>query len=209
LDWWDTAPVAQRQGVAQLWGEKFLLFVGRHVYYKGLPVLLEAIQDSDLRLVVVGDGPLRSRWEADTRRRALQERVRFVGEVDAEQLRALLRTCTALVLPSTASSETFGIVQLEAMACRRPVVAARASRGVASVLRDGETGFLVEPGAVAPLRAALLRLWEDPGLCATMGRNGRDRVEAFYSETAVLDRWEALFDDVIGAGAARPPRTSR
>jgi len=209
LEWWDDAPARQRQAMARLWGERFLLFVGRHVYYKGVPVLLEALQGTDLRLVVAGDGPLRSRWEAEAGRRGVADRVRFCGEVDQEQLRALLHTCTALVLPSTAPSETFGVVQLEAMACRRPVVTTSASPGMASVPRDGETGFVVPPGDVVEVRGALGSLWEDPALARRMGGAGRERVEAFYSETAVMDRWERLFEGVVRSADATPRRRSR
>lgn len=208
LEWWNDAPVRQRQAMAQLWGERFLLFVGRHVYYKGLPVLLEALEDTDLRLVVAGDGPLRGRWEADARRRGVADRVRFCGPVDDEALRALLHTCTALVLPSTEASETFGVVQLEAMACRKPVVTTTASPGMASVQVDGETGLLVPPRDARALRAALVGLWDDPARARQMGRAGRDRAEAFYSETAVMDRWEALLGEVVRAADATPRRRS-
>ncbi len=176
---------------------RYYLFVGRMVYYKGLDVLLAALKEEEMPLAVVGDGPLRRRWEALSRRWGLQERVRFLGEVGSDRLDTLYRSCHALVLPSTAPSETFGLVQLEAMARGRPVVAARASGGVASVQEDGVTGLLVPPGDAPALRDALRALWDDPGQAGRMGEAARRRVRTHFDERTSIDRLAALLERAV------------
>jgi rhamnosyl/mannosyltransferase len=198
------APAAEVQSWSARLGERFLLFVGRLVYYKGLDVLLEAMVENDLRLVVVGDGPMRARWEARAAELGVAERVRFLGAPDDQELRAIYHASTALVLPSTAPSETFGLVQLEAMACGKPVIAARASGGVASVHVEGETGLLVPPGDAPALRAALLRVWTDPQCAGALGAAGRARVEALFHGARMAERLEAVLKSA--AASRRAPQ---
>lgn len=194
VEWLRAAPPAEVRNWTVRLGERFLLFVGRLVYYKGLDVLLEALVGTQLQLVVVGDGPMRARWERRTAELQLLERVRFLGAIDDVALRAIYHASTALVLPSTAASETFGLVQLEAMACGKPVVAARASGGVASVHVEGETGLLVPPGDARALRAALVRVWTDPEWADALGSAGRSRVEAFFHGAHLSGRLESVLE---------------
>jgi rhamnosyl/mannosyltransferase len=183
---------------------RYFLFVGRLVYYKALETLLAALRDSEFRLLVAGEGPMRRRWEGFVAEHGLAAQVRFLGECEESHLRRLLRSCVALVLPSDAASETFGLVQLEAMASRRPVVAARASGGVESVTVDRETGLLVPPKDVMALRQALAMLWCDDGLADRLGEAGRRRLEASFSLAQMLDRTEALYTRVVSGRRMAP-----
>jgi phosphatidylinositol alpha-1,6-mannosyltransferase len=83
--------------------------------------------------------------------------------------------------------EGFGLVFLEANACGRPVVGARAG-GVTDAIRDGETGLLVPPGDPPALAAALVRLLADPGLAARLGQQGRAYVEREGNWDRVAER---------------------
>jgi glycosyltransferase involved in cell wall biosynthesis len=192
VQWLREAPAGPVARWHELLGERFLLFVGRHVYYKGLPVLLQALRGTDVPLAVAGDGPMRTRWEALTAALGLQGQVTFLGDLSDEELRALYHACTALVLPSTASSEAFGIVQLEAMACGRPVIASRASGGVASVHVAGETGLLVPARDPQALRTAITTLWDDPRLTERMGAAAQARVTAFFDAKRLIGRLELV-----------------
>jgi glycosyltransferase involved in cell wall biosynthesis len=100
------------------------------------------------------------------------------------------------VLPSTTAAETFGIVQLEAMACAKPVINTALPTGVPEVSRDGVTGFTVAPGDVGALADAVARLWDDPALVVRLGRRARARVEQRYAQEAVTDRLEQLYESV-------------
>ena len=100
----------------------FALFAGRHVGYKGVDVLLHALQGTGLPAVIAGDGPRRRDWQALASELGLDGTVRFTGDLPDAELKSLLRRCAVFVLPSVTRAEAFGYVQLEAMATGKPVV---------------------------------------------------------------------------------------
>jgi rhamnosyl/mannosyltransferase len=157
------------------------LFVGRLVSYKGLDVLLEAVSGTALRMVIVGDGPLRAELEAEVERRALGGQVALVGEVSEPALPAYFQAADYLVLPSTSPAEMFGVAMVEAMACGKPVISTSLSSGVREVNVDGVTGLVVTPADHEQLRAAMLRLVGDEALRGKLGSAGRRRVEERFT----------------------------
>lgn len=184
------------------------LFVGRLVYYKGLGLLLDALcAVPEARLVVVGAGPLRRRLEQQARDTGLAGRVRFAGELDDAALRVEMGRSRALVLPSDRPSETFGLVQLEAMAAGLPVISTRLPTGVAEVNRDGETGLVVDPGDAVALGEALAWLWARPDAGARLGEAGRVRVRARYDRAAMAAALEAWLLEAAGGPSGGPDRS--
>jgi len=181
-----------------------LLFVGRLVYYKGVEVLLDAVARlPGAELDIVGDGPLRAALSRRAARPDLAGRVRLRGALDDAALRPLMGGAAALVLPSLMRAETFGLVQLEAMAAGLPVVATRLPTGVAEVTVHGETGWLVAPGDPAALASALAELLADPAEAARRGEAGRRRVDALYHRdrmVASLAAWYAQLAADPGGG---------
>src|SRR6185295_2423032 len=140
-----------------------------------LEVLLRALPGLEARTVIVGDGPLRGALETMVRERGIRDRVQLVGDVTDEERLAWLHACDALVLPSTTRQEAFGMVQLEAMLCGRPVVSTDVPTGVPWVNVHGETGFVVRAGDADSLRGALDRLVADPDLRQALGAAARAR----------------------------------
>jgi glycosyltransferase involved in cell wall biosynthesis len=189
------------------------LFVGRMVPYKGVDVLLRALKDVEARAILVGSGPLKATWEALAAELGLSGRVQFVGDVDQPTLTALYRACDVFVLPSVTRAEAFGMVQLEAMACSKPVISTLLPSGVPWVNRDGETGLVVPPLDVEALRLALQTLLSDPALRSAMGERGRARVLAEFSLERMVDQTTTLYrslveqpsraNDGVGTEAAR------
>jgi glycosyltransferase involved in cell wall biosynthesis len=173
-----------------------LLFVGRLVRYKGLDVLLRAFPGLDARLVIVGDGPVRGTLETMVRELHIGDRVHLAGQVTDEERLAWLHACAALVLPSTTRQEAFGMVQLEAMLCGRPVVSTDMPTGVPWVNAHGETGFVVPAGDVASLRAALERLVGNAELRHALGAAGRTRVLNRFTADRMCSSTLALYHDV-------------
>ena len=100
-------------------------------------------------------------------------------------------------LPSVEPAEAFGIVQVEAMACGRPVLCCQLGNGVNWVNRDGETGLAVPPADPAALAAALGRLRDDPALRARLGEEGRRRAYATFSAGAVARGTLAVYREVL------------
>ncbi len=179
------------------------LFVGRLVYYKGLELLLDTLaRVPRARLDVVGDGPLREILTRRAEAEDLRGRVRFVGELDDRELSRRMRSSAALVLPSLKRSETFGLVQLEAMAAGLPVVSTQLPTGVAEVNIDRETGRLVPPGDVAALAGALEEILDDPAMADAWGEAGRIRVREHFGRDRMNEVLETWYASLI----AMPPR---
>jgi glycosyltransferase involved in cell wall biosynthesis len=173
----------------------FLLFAGRHVAYKGVDVLLRALSHNTACAVIVGDGPERTKWEAMAGALCLNGRVRFAGEVPDAELRRLMHACDALVLPSVTRAEAFGYVQLEAMACGKPVISTDVASGVSWVNQHMRTGLVVRAGDADALRAAIDRLSADQALRETLGAAGRARVEQQFTLERLRERLRALYEE--------------
>ncbi len=133
---------------------------------------------------------------AQARALSLERRVRFVGERPRSELRRLMDDARVLVLPS--ASEGLARVLLEAMLRGTPVVATRVD-GTPDVVRDGDTGYLVEPGDADGLASALRRVLRDPDV-DRMGERARARVAASVSTAAYVDGHRRLFQPLIAAG---------
>jgi rhamnosyl/mannosyltransferase len=177
-----------------------LLFVGRLVYYKGLHVLLDAARDWPGTVWIAGDGPLEPELRAQAAR--FGDRVRFLGRVTDEDLPALYQAADAFVLPSVARTETFGVVQVEAMAAGLPVISTALPTGVPWVNQDGVTGIVVPPGDAVALGAALRRLGGDDALRRRLGDQARERADALFAR----DRMVRAFHDVIETVVRTPER---
>ncbi|MDO7869427.1 glycosyltransferase [Nocardioides jiangxiensis] len=152
-----------------------------------------AVPGADVRLVVVGDGPLRRRMERRIRRSGLGDVVRLTGRLPREDVLQELRAASVYVAP--APKESFGIAALEARCAGLPIVASRAS-GVGEFVRHQEDGLLVA-GDVEMTRA-LVRLVVDGDLRARITTHNRD-VAPPFDWTDVL----AQTDDLYAVAAAR------
>ncbi len=168
-----------------------IAFVGRLVLEKGLDAVVAAVAELQRRgvphrLVVVGDGPARERFAAQ-----VPDAI-FTGFLDGLGLARAYASVDMLLNPST--TETFGNINLEAMASGIPVVAARAS-GNECLVTDGATGALVTPGDVAGYADALQLYCTDPLLRAAHGKAGLAAAQAFDWDAingAVLSRYREL-----------------
>lgn len=173
---------------ARYGGGPVVLFVGRFRYYKGLPVLLEAMTRVPGTLVLVGGGGEETELRRLHARLGLGERVRFAGSLDDAGLLAHYRAADVAVLPSTLAAEAFGLVLIEAMASGVPVVSTELGTGTSFVNQHETTGLVVPPGDPGALAAALNRLLADPDLRRRMGEAGTRRArELFSAERMVAD----------------------
>jgi glycosyltransferase involved in cell wall biosynthesis len=178
-------------------GERIILFLGVLRYYKGLDVLIRAMARVTGRLLIAGQGSHRAALEALTRELGLADRTTFLGEVSERDRRLLLHACDVFVLPSTDRSEAFGIAQLEAMACGKPVVSSDLPTGVRLVMEDGVTGTLVPPGNPNALAGALNTLQADDGLRAGLGKAARLRVEQEFTAERMIAQTLTVYDEVL------------
>jgi len=176
-----------------------VLGVGRLVYYKGFDLLIRAMREVDATLILIGNGPMRASLEETAREAGVSGRIRFLGAV--EDAVPYFHAADVFVLPAVARSEAFGLVQLEAMACGKPVVNTRVDSGVPFVSRDGETGLTVEPGSVEQLAWALQRLTGDALLRCRYGCAARRRMEAEFRVEIMARRTLDLYRSLIGPGS--------
>ena len=157
---------------------KVILFVAaltKWHRYKGLDVLLEAFRlicDTDIKLLIVGGGDLKSGYEAYTKSANLTDKVEFVGEVSDEFLPKYYSIADMLVLPSKDRSEGFGLTILEANASGKPVIGSNIG-GIPGILTDNVNGILVPPNNPTLLADAICRLSSNDKLREQMGERGR------------------------------------
>ena len=170
-----------------------VLFAGRHVSYKGVSVLIEATVPLDVTVVILGDGPMRHTWEAMAGRQNGHADFIFTGEVSDAEMHAHFLACDMFVLPSVTPAEAFGFVQLEAMACGKPVISTALPTGVPWV---NETGIVVPPSDPGALREAISRLASDPALAVRMGAAGQARARAKFTMSEMGDRLVAVCDEL-------------
>jgi glycosyltransferase involved in cell wall biosynthesis len=175
-----------------------LLAVGRLSHYKGFDVLIDALaHTTQMRLLLVGEGECADDLRELAIERSLGNRIRFAGALDEEALLAAYATADALVLPSLNRGEAFGLVLLEAMRARLPVIAsAIPGSGIGEVVVDGETGLMVAPGDAAALAIAIGRL-DDPELRQRLGAGGRRRWETQFTLERAAQRWLALYENLL------------
>lgn len=162
---------------------------------KGLHILVDAValiaaEHPELRVVVLGDGPLRESLEAQATTRGISANIVFAGMASSDDVRRHLIDARAFVLPSFA--EGLPVVLMEALALRRPVV----TTWVAGIpeLVDAQVGWLSPPGDVQALAHAIRAVLATPvAALAAMGKDGHARVSAMHDATANGAALAALF----------------
>jgi glycosyltransferase involved in cell wall biosynthesis len=179
-------------------GGPLVLFVGAARYYKGLDMLFRAMVDVKGRLIVAGRGTQNTSLKRMANDLDVGDKILFCGEVSQSRLRILLHASDIFVLPSVDRCETFGIGQLEAMACAKPIVSTDLPTGVRSVNRHGVTGLVVPPGEPDALAGALNLLFSNPRLRAEFGNAARRRVEQEFGADRMVSKTLEVYREILG-----------
>jgi glycosyltransferase involved in cell wall biosynthesis len=173
------------------------IFIGRLVAYKGLDILLKALERvPELRLDIVGAGPEGPRLRTLAQALAITDRVRWYGEYPDEDLPRRMADADFLVLPSVTVEEMFGLVVLEAMASSRPVITTALPSAVREVNVPGVTGLEVPLRDVPALAYALETLCRDPARRRSMGDAGRRRVNERFTQAMMASRHIELYEKI-------------
>jgi rhamnosyl/mannosyltransferase len=181
----------RRQYQGPLW-----LACGRLAYYKGLVHAVRALAKVRGTLLIVGDGPERSRLEAEAQGLGLDRRVIFLGTVP--RVAPYYHAAHALWFPSNARSEAFGLVQLEAMASGCPVINTNIPHsGVAWVSRHLETGLTVPMNDAGALADAARSLLVEPGLRDRLAATARARVVQEFDHRVMARRSLSIYRHVL------------
>jgi glycosyltransferase involved in cell wall biosynthesis len=193
----DEQTTSENEGDCQI---PLLLFSGRLIQRKGVNYLIRAmpriLAQRKVRLVVTGDGHYRSEWEKLSHELGVSHAVEFAGFVSNEKLSRLFRSCTVYVHPAIyddrGDTEGLGVVLIEALRNRKPVVASQVG-GIVDVIKDGETGLLVPQKDPEALAEAVLRVLQDPALARRLGEQGYVYATEFFDWDQITDRLEAVY----------------
>ena len=179
-------------------GKKIVVSLGRLIPYKGFSTLIEAANrlGEGYQVLIGGMGPLRDDLQQQIDSLGLQERVQLLGYVADETLPALYGACDVFVLSSVMKTEAFGIVQIEAMSCSKPVVATQIpGSGTAWVNEDGVSGLNVPPGDPEALADAIRRICEEPEAWQRFAEGARERFDAMFTAQKMIDRIIEVYEE--------------
>jgi len=206
---------AARKKVREQYGifddQKLVLSLGRITYDKGHHLAVKAVKmmgerGVDARLMIAGDGPFLNELKAWVREKGLTCRVIFTGHIDNDRTPSFYNAADVFVMP-TITLEGLPFVLLEAMACEKPVIAARRGGNLALV-HENENGLLVEPGQSADLAEKLAALFHAPIQCAELARNARETIKNGYSLEVMIDRYIADMEKVVRKRHSRGGKTN-
>jgi L-malate glycosyltransferase len=177
-------------------GEKILIHVSNFRAVKRpadvVEIFLRVQAELPAILLMVGDGPERSKAEWSAHNHGIEDKVHFLGKQD--NIEELIGISDLFLLPS--ENESFGLVALEAMACEVPVVASRVG-GLPEVITDGVEGFLVEPHDVANMAARSLDILANESRCKEMGARARETAHLRFCSTKIIPAYEAFYRKVL------------
>lgn len=188
------------------YADKLLVFgAGRLTYYKGFQYLIKAAAElnADIQILIGGTGPEEERLRELIHNLDQNEhpnrtgRFKLMGRLSQRDLVACYRACDVFCLPSTHRSEMFGVVQLEAMACGKPVISTDIPRsGVPLVNRHAETGLIVPPGDVSALKEALHSM-QDSNFRTRLAERAFAYVRETYRPDTITQQWRKLYADLM------------
>jgi len=187
----------KKKKIKNKYKKPIIFFVGRLVYYKGIEVLIKAMENIDAQLLIGGTGPLEGKLKGLVDSLKLNDNIDFLGFVKDENLSAYYHASEFFVLPSVASSEAFGIVQLEAQACGKPVISTNLPTGVPFANKDKKTGIVVEPNSVDQLHYAIKKLLNDNSLRSQLGKNAKKRVNEKFTLEKMGESYFNLYNDLL------------
>lgn len=180
------------------YGDKpIILFVGCFRYYKGLPYLISAMKSIDARLLLIGNGPEYAKLFDFVERMHLNDKIKFLGELSDDEVNAYYKACDIFVLPSHLRSEAFGLVQLEAMCCRKPVISTELGTGTSFVNVNQQTGLTVRPNDVGALSTAIQYLIHHPEKRTLYGENGFKRVNRLFTADVMVESILELYEELL------------
>lgn len=194
------AAIQGGQKLRAQYGNRPLVFaLGRHVAYKGFEYLIRAMQNvmQEACLILGGTGPLSDSLRTLATSLNLTDRIIFTGRIADADLPAYYHACDVFCLPSISPNEAFGLVQLEAMICRKPVICCELHNGVNYVNPHNETGLTVPPENAEALAGAINRILQDNSLRTRLANAAHQRASEKFSLSAMCEKTLAVYHEVL------------
>jgi glycogen synthase len=178
---------------------EYIFFVGRPTKQKGMEYLIQASDylPKDIQIVMAATGSDTKEYEEELEKMVEpRKNIIWIRELlPVTEYIQLYSSATVFVCPSV--YEPFGITNLEAMACKTPVVAS-AVGGIKEVVVNEETGLLVEPKDVSQLKEAVIRILKDKKLRNKFGENSRKRIEQCFTWKSIAQKTKNLYEGLVG-----------
>jgi glycogen synthase len=177
--------------------DKFVLFIGRLTYIKGVDYLIEAFslfheEFKETKLIIAGSGPASLYLRSASRN---LDSVKFIGQVTSQSIKKLLyENCFVVVVPSV--HDTLPTVIMEAWANKKPIIATNVG-GIPFMMRNGENGFLVAPKDRRSISELIKKLYMDPKLREKMGASGRKTAEDKFSFKKMITETIKVYEELI------------
>jgi glycosyltransferase involved in cell wall biosynthesis len=179
--------------------EKIVLFVGRLVYEKGIHVLINAVpkilEKVNAKFIIVGSGYMKEQLLNIVRSMGLEHKVLFEGFLDEQTLLKLQKCADVSVVPSL--FEPFGIVALEAMAAKSPVVASDTG-GLSEIIEHDVTGVKVYPNNPDSLAWGITKVLLDENYRKRIRENAYKRVQEKYDWEKIAQQTKRIYEGVLG-----------
>ena len=186
------SPIKQVMDLRRKYLGKHIVFsLGRLVPYKGFAYLIEAAKhlDDNYMVLIGGTGPLRDELQAQIEALGLQDRVKLLGYVSDVDLPAYFEACDLFCMSSVMKTEAFGIVQIEAMSCGKPVVATKIPEsGVSWVNQDGVSGLNAEPCDAEDLAKCIRGILADENDYARFSKGALDRYKTVFTQEQMIHK---------------------
>ncbi len=180
------------------YGSRFFLFIGVMRYYKGLHILLEAMQNTDFPVLIGGSGAIEKELKQLSTNLKLTN-VHFLGQLSEEDKSALLELCLCLVFPSNLRSEAFGISLLEGAMFGKPLISTEIGTGTSFINKNGETGFVVPANDPKALREAMLTIWNNDINNEKMGIAAKNRHQNLFTASKMASSYYTLYNDTLSS----------
>lgn len=187
-------------------GEKIIMHISNFRPVKRVTdvvrVFKRVLEHVDATLVMVGEGPERMAAVGVAKQLGISDRIKYLGNY--ENVETIIPCADLVIQPS--EHESFGLVPLEAMACKVPVIAT-ASGGITEVIEHGVSGYLCEVGDIEHMAQCAIELLTNETLANEMGLRGQERALTGFRRDDMVAQYEALYEDVLAmrrAGACAP-----
>ncbi|MFH0793050.1 MAG: glycosyltransferase family 4 protein [bacterium] len=196
--------VEEKPYVKEQHSKKQILFTGRFIERKGLSYLIQAMprvmSKVNCELILVGDGDQKALLEHLVKKLKLEDTVRFAGVLSIEELTHRYQQCDVYALPSIVDSkgdtEGLGVVLIEALIYKKPVVACRVG-GITDIVKDRQTGLLVPEKDPEALAEALIEVMTNEELAASLGKAGYAHVKKMYDWDGITERLIGIYKNVL------------
>lgn len=179
---------------------RIIFSLGRLVGYKGYEYLIDAAKylSDEYIILIGGSGPLKDVLEQQIKMENLGDKVKLLGRVSDDDLPNYYGASTVYVMSSIWKTEAFGIVQIEAMSCGKPIIATHIPEsGVDWVNKDGFSGLNVPPGDSKAIAEAIDKICSNKQSYETFSKNSKQRFDEMFTLSKMIERVCSIYSELL------------